>query len=232
MPSELTLQAPPGAVIRVTARSGSVTVTGEKKRNDIVVTGARRADVLDDGSVEIKARSGSVTVDCPAGSDVIIGAGSGSVELRGRLGHARVTVGSGSVAVEHVERLDARTGSGSFEVEECVGECRLKTGSGGIDVTRAGESDLATGSGTVSAELVDGGRVKAGSGNVDVGLAGAGRLDVKALSGSVTVTVPKRARPATSLMTLSGQVDCDCPDGDEGEIRVKTLSGGIRVVER
>jgi hypothetical protein len=55
---------------------------------------------------------------------------------------------------------------------------------------------------------------------------------VKALSGSVTVTVPKGARPATRLMTLSGQVDCDCPEGDEGDIRVKTLSGGIRVVER
>jgi DUF4097 and DUF4098 domain-containing protein YvlB len=232
MASELTLQAPPGATIRVTARSGSVTVTGEKKRKDIVVTGARRADVLDDGTVEIKAKSGSVIVDCPEGSDVIVGAASGSVELRGRLGYARVTVGSGSVSVEHVERLDARTGSGSFEVDECVGECRLKTGSGGIDVTRAGESDLATASGTVSAELVDGARVKAGSGNVDVGLASRGHLDVKAMSGSVTVTVPRGARPATRLKTLSGQVDCDCPEGDEGEIRVKTLSGGIRVVER
>src|SRR6266511_353712 len=112
MASELTLNAPPGGVIRVTARSGNVRVTGEE-RGDVVVTGARGAKVEDDGSVEVKSKSGSVKVRCPEGSDVIVGANSGSVELRGRLGYARVTVGSGSVVVDHVERLDARTGSGS-----------------------------------------------------------------------------------------------------------------------
>src|SRR5438034_1241142 len=186
MASDLTLQAPPGAVIRVTARSGSVTVTGED-RSDVVVTGAREAKVKDDGSIEVKSRSGSVSVRCPDGSDVIIGANSGRVELRGRLGDARVTVGSGSVVVDHVERLDARTGSGSFEIAECAGECRLKTGSGRIKVAQSGDADLATGSGAVAADRVDGAKVKAGSGNVEVGLVGSGRLDVKALSGDARV---------------------------------------------
>ena len=67
---------------------------------------------------------------------------------------------------------------------------------------------------------------------VEVGLVGSGRLDVKALSGSVTVSVPRGARPTTRLKALSGDVRCDCPDGGEGEIKVKTLSGNIRVVER
>lgn len=231
MASHLTLQAPPGAVIRVTARSGSVKVTGED-RSDIVVSGARDAEAKDDGEIEVKAKSGSVEVRCPEGSDVIVGANSGRVELRGRLGYARVTVGSGSVVVDHVERLDARTGSGSFEVTECAGECRLKTGSGGIKLVQSGEADLASGSGNVEAGLVEGARVKAGSGNVDVGLIGPGRLDIKAMSGSVTVTVPEGARPATRLKALSGNVRCECRVGGEGEIKVKTLSGNIRVVER
>src|SRR6266508_4423189 len=141
MASDLTLEAPPGAVIRVTARSGSVKVTGED-RADVVVTGARDAKVKDDGEIEVKAKSGSVEVRCPEGSDVIVGANSGRVELRGRLGYARVTVGSGSILVDQVERLDARTGSGSFDVTECAGECRLKTGSGSIRVGRAGNADL------------------------------------------------------------------------------------------
>jgi hypothetical protein len=34
------------------------------------------------------------------------------------------------------------------------------------------------------------------------------------------------------LKTLSGDVRCDCAAGHEGEIKVKTLSGNIRVVER
>ena len=74
--------------------------------------------------------------------------------------------------------------------------------------------------------------MKAGSGNVDIGLVGPGRLDIKALSGSVTVSVPRGARPATRLKALSGDVQCECPAGDDGEIKVKTLSGNIQVVER
>jgi hypothetical protein len=31
---------------------------------------------------------------------------------------------------------------------------------------------------------------------------------------------------------MSGKVQCDCDAGDDGEIRVKALSGSIRVVER
>jgi len=175
---------------------------------------------------------GSITVRCPEGSDVIIGDGRGDVELDGRLGRARVTVRSGSISVENVDRLDARTGSGSFEVSLCVGECRLKTGSGSIRVGRAGSADLATGSGTVAADLVDSAKVKAGSGNVDIGLAGVGNVDVKALSGSVMVTVPRGTRPATRLETLSGRVERDLEVGEEGEVRVKTLSGSIRLLER
>src|ERR671910_1883755 len=136
MASELTLETEPTPTVRITARSGSVEVTGEP-RADVTVKGARHAEVLADGSVEVKARSGSVKVRCPEGSGVIVGAGSGDVELLGRLGHARVTVGSGSISVEDVERLDARTASGSFDVGVCAGECRCKTASGGIRVTRA-----------------------------------------------------------------------------------------------
>src|SRR4029453_934551 len=98
------------------------------------------------------------------------------------------------VLVDHVEQLDARTGSGSFEVAECSGECRLKTGSGRIEVVQWGEAALASGSGAVEAELVDGAKVKAGSGNVDVGLVGPGRVDIKALSGSVTGSGPRGPR--------------------------------------
>ncbi len=54
MASELTLNAPPGGVVRVTARSGDVRVTGEE-RGDVVVSGARDAKVHDDGSIEVKS---------------------------------------------------------------------------------------------------------------------------------------------------------------------------------
>jgi DUF4097 and DUF4098 domain-containing protein YvlB len=229
MAREKIIAAPPGAVLRVTSRSGRVRVTGED-RADIVVEKGDEPSVGPDG-VEITG-SGKVAVRCPAGTDVVVGTGSGNVELNGRLGDARVTTGSGTIQVEEVRALDARTGSGDVEVEECGERCRLKTGSGKVRVGRAGEADLATGSGSVEAELVTGAHIKTGSGSVEVGLAQAGGVDVKAHSGSVTVSVPAGLRPATSLRASSGKVRCDCDEGEEGEIRVKVGSGSIAVVER
>jgi DUF4097 and DUF4098 domain-containing protein YvlB len=230
MPKKKTsVVAPRDAVLRITSRSGRVSVTGED-RSDIVVEKGDEPSVGPDG-VEITG-SGKVVVRCPAGTDVMVGTGSGDVELDGRLGDARVTTGSGDITVEEVRALDARTGSGDVEVEECGGRCRLKTGSGSVQVGRAGEADLATNSGSVEAELVAGARIKTGSGSVEVGLAEAGGVDVTAHSGSVTVSVPAGLRPATSLRSSSGKVRCDCDEGDDGEIRVKVGSGSIAVVER
>lgn len=229
MAREKAVPAPTGVVVRVTSRSGRVTVTGED-RADIVVEKGDEPSVGPDG-VEITG-SGKVVVRCPAGSDVVVGTGSGRVDLNGRLGDARVTTGSGTIRVEEVRAIDARTGSGDVAVETCAGRCRLKTSSGSVRVGRAGEADLATGSGSVEAELVTGAHIKTGSGSVEVGLAQAGGVDVKAHSGSVTVSVPAGLRPATSLRSSSGKVRCDCHEGDEGEIRVKVGSGSIAVVER
>src|SRR5919106_6021473 len=114
-------------LLRVTNRSGNVTVTGED-RADIVVDKGPEPEVEPDGSVKVSGRSGAIVVRCPAGTDVRAGTGSGNVVLRGRLGDARATTGSGKIEVEHVDRLDARTGSGSLMVEDCAGECRLHTG--------------------------------------------------------------------------------------------------------
>jgi DUF4097 and DUF4098 domain-containing protein YvlB len=228
---ERTFPASEHPVVRVTSRSGSVLVIGEH-RTDILVDGTERADVTADGTLEVSGGSSSVEVRCPGGSDVIVGSGSGGVELRGRLGDARVTVGSGSITVDEVERLDARTGSGSFTVAACGGECRLKTGSGSIHVGRAESADLATGSGSVEAELVGAAVIRSGSGDVDVGMSGPGRLDVKAHSGSVTISVPSGVRPAAVLKSASGAVHCNLPMGHDGELRVRTLSGSISVEER
>ncbi|HUF83717.1 MAG TPA: DUF4097 family beta strand repeat-containing protein [Acidimicrobiia bacterium] len=229
MPNEKSVVAPSGAVLRVTSRSGRVRVTGED-RTDILAEKGDAPSVGPDG-VEIKGLA-KVLVRCPAGTDVVVGTGSGDVELHGRLGDARVTTGSGTIRVEEVRALDARTRSGDVEVEECAESCRLKTGSGRVRVGRAGEADLATGSGSVEADLVTGARVKTGSGSVELGLAEAGGVDVKAHSGSVTISVPPGLRPATSLESSSGKVRCDCDEGDDGEIRVKVGSGSIAVVER
>ncbi|HEX6312596.1 MAG TPA: DUF4097 family beta strand repeat-containing protein [Acidimicrobiia bacterium] len=218
-------------LLRVTTRSGNITVIGED-RDDVVVDRGPEPEVGPDGAVTVTGRSGATVVRCPAGTDVRVGTGSGDVVLRGRLGDARATTGSGKIEAEHVERLDARTKSGSLTVEYCGGDCQLHTGSGSVRVGRAGDVDVGVGSGSVEAGEVTGGKVRASSGSVDVGLSGGGELEVRAHSGSVRVTVPEGMRPRTSLKSGSGAVRCDCETGKDGKVEVKTESGSIVVAPR
>ncbi len=217
------------ARIRVTNRSGDVVVTGET-RADVEVVGAAAATEAD-GTIAVNGKSGKIKIRVPEGSHVIVGTGSGDVELRGALGDARATTGSGSIEVDRVASLDARSGSGSLEVDDCAGRCSLQTGSGTVKVGRAGDAELVSGSGTVVARNVSGARVKAGSGSVEVGLTEAGDVDVQAHSGSVRVTVPAGCCPTTDLTTGSGTVRCDCDTGSDGRVRVVAGSGQIVVSE-
>ncbi len=221
---------PAAPTVSVTSRSGRITVTGEDRADILVERGGDNV-VREGDRVVVDGRSGRVELRCPAGTDVIVGTGSGKVELLGRLGDARVTTGSGAITVEQVERLDARTGSGSLQVDACDGACKCQTGSGSIRVGRAGEAELVTGSGRVTADLVDGAEVKAGSGRVDLGLRSAGNVGVQAHSGSVTVKVPAGVHPATRLKANSGRVVCECQEGTDGDISITTNSGSISVTE-
>jgi DUF4097 and DUF4098 domain-containing protein YvlB len=228
--AEATFPARGHAVVRVSSRSGAVTITGEERDTILVEKGDAHLDR--EGAVEVAGGSGRVAIRCPTGTDVLVGTGSGRVKLHGHLGDARITTGSGAITVEAVRTVDARTGSGSIEVDGCAGDCQLKTGSGKVRLGVAGEASIATGSGSVRADAVRGARVRAGSGSVVIGLTAAGPVDVEAHSGSVTLTVPAGLRPDAILRAGSGTVRCDCPPGVDCPIRVTTGSGGITVAER
>lgn len=215
--------------IRISNRSGAITVTGEA-RGDVEVVGAD-AGAEPDGTVAVDGRSGKIEVRAPEGSDVIVGTASGRIRLRGVLGDVRATTGSGSIDVDHVARLDARSRSGSLEVVRCDGPCSLHTTSGSVTVGQAGDADLVAGSGSVVARRVSGARVKAVSGSVEVGLDEPGDVEIQAHSGSVHVTVPVGCCPTTRLEARSGAVRCDCAAGDDGHIEVVARSGSIVVTE-
>ena len=107
------LVAPGRARVRVSTHSGRVTVTAEP-RDDIVVVRGKRGETTsaaDDVDVVLNASSSDVEVRCPVGTDVVVGSASGSVQLHGHLGAARVTTASGSIRVESVASADLRTHS-------------------------------------------------------------------------------------------------------------------------
>jgi len=226
-----TIELVPGTPLRVVAQSGNVTVTGEE-RDDVLVARPAKDVTTGPEGVEVSAKSGSVDVRCPYGTDVLVGARSGSVELRGTLGDVRITAESGDIEVERVLRLDARTASGSIDVGDCELECRCRVGSGHVRVIHAGSIDLTAASGSVEADAVGDAQVHAGSGSVTLGLTEVGSVAIDAHSGSVDVTVPAGCRPRTDLRATSGSVRCDCETGNDGLIQVTARSGAITVTER
>ena len=226
------------AELRISTRSGRIAVTAEERadiriesdaplRNDKIETDAT-------GLVSVSsARGGSGRLDirCPAGTDVVAGAVSGKVELRGRLGEVRVITVSGSIDVERAESLDARSISGSITVEHCSGRCRLQTKSGRVTCKIAGDAQLSTMSGKIELTEATGSvRAQSTSGKVQVATQGKGDVAVQTLSGAVTVAVPEGVRPAAKLRSMTGRPRCDCEEGDDVKISVQTMSGKIEVV--
>jgi DUF4097 and DUF4098 domain-containing protein YvlB len=218
--------APP-ARVTITARSGSILVrTGPGP--EIEARGAK-VHHEPDGSYRIESASSSMEVTCPDGTDLILGTSSGKVHLEGRLGDVRVTASSGSVHIEAARRIDVRAHSGTVEIGECEGDCHVVASSGRIQVDRAGRVDLNAMSGSVIAESVAGGRIKATSGKVSVGLDRAADLDVRGVSGSITVEVPHGVAPEMRLRTVSGRVRKDVDKGHDCVVSAHTVSGSITV---
>jgi len=215
--------------ISVATRSGRVSVVAAENGKLAVVGGD--VETGPDGSATITASRPSSTVEirCPAGCDVVVGTGSGVVELDGPLGEVHVTTSSGKIKVERAESADLRTRSGAIEVGECDGQCRVVTGSARVRIGRAGCADVSARSGSVSAENLGDGSVHTASGRVELGTSADGSVEVRTVSGSVRVKVPTGRCPTAVLHSHSGSVHCDCEQGADGRIDVATTSGTIRV---
>ena len=101
--------------------------------------------------------------------------------------------------------------------------------SGRIEIGSAGRVDIKGVSGTIVARSVAGGRVRTTSGRISVGLEGAADLDVRAVSSSIEVDVPRGVAPEMRLRTISGKVRKEVEKGHDCVISVHTVSGSITV---
>ncbi len=217
--------------LRISAVIGRVTVIAEA-RSDVVVDRGRAAETGADGAVEVRASrpSDSVDVRCPAGADVVVGTISGNVELRGHFGSVGVTSQSGSIRVTAVTEADLRTVSGVVELGECEGRCRVSTTSGKIKVGATGDADISTMSGTIDVDGAQGAaRVRAVSGAVRVASAARGPINVRTVSGRITISLPENVRPALRSSGL-GKLRNSFEAGDDVVIDIANVSGTVRLV--
>ena len=226
------------AELRISTRSGRIAVTAEERADIRIESDAPlrddRIEADATGLVSVSSArggSGRLEIRCPPGTDVVAGAVSGKVELRGQLGAVRVTTVSGSIEVERTESIDARSISGSITVEQCSGRCRLQTKSGRVTCRIAGDAQLSTMSGKIELYEATGSvRAQSTSGKVRVTTQGKGDVAVQTLSGAVTVEVPEGVRPAARLRSMTGRPRCDCEEGDDCQITVQSMTGKIEVV--
>src|SRR2546425_3473220 len=203
--------------IRVLTASGKVEVVGEERSDVEIEPDLRKIEFKDGGrTLEIKSKSKGVSVRCPIGIDISVGAISGGVRLRGQFGSVKVSGVSGSVDIDSASGdVDARSVSGSVSVNRCDGNCNLHSKSGSI---RIGFVQKAASAFTIS-------------GSVDIGTAGRDEVEAHTISGSVRVKIAPGRFPRVRLRSLSGRLRSDIAQGSDFEINAKTLSGSVESTE-
>ena len=182
-------------------------------------------------------------VTCPPGADLDIRTKSADLDARGEYGSVEV-----------------KTASGDVNVEQASGDIRVKTASGDVHVAKAdarveassasGDVQLGTVRGEVNVQLVSGDlhireaddSVTANTVSGDQRLEAVlkGRMELRAISGDISVGVRRGSRVFVDANTVSGSTSSelelsDAPqespsaDTDLVELFVKTVSGDVRI---
>jgi DUF4097 and DUF4098 domain-containing protein YvlB len=225
------IEVPSGSppTIRVSTRSGRVDVRALPGNTVTLETGGR-IEIGGDGRVLVTPDSSSkrVGITCPEASDLIVGTSSGSVDLTGRLGAVHVTTGSGTVRLAEATKADLRVASGRAEVGRCE-RLRVQAGSGDVSVQSAGDVEISAASGRVHIEDARQVKVRAASARVDVCVRG--DTAVQTISGKVRIAVAPGLSANVRCRSLSGKRRTECPEGNDLQVQVQTVSGDIEVVE-
>jgi len=203
----------------------------------------------DGGSVD-------VSVELPAGSELIVSAGVASVRATGTLGQTRLANGGGDVYLERTGSLRARSGFGEIEIEQVAGDADISTGSG---VARVGAIDgsatiknsngdswigVASGdlrvknaNGNITVDRADGTVVaKTANGDVRLGAVTRGTVVAETGRGGLEIGIPDGTAAYLDLHTSFGRVDSELeasgapePPKDTVEVRARTGFGDIWV---
>jgi len=199
-------------------------------RGDELVIEPDRTSAIRWSSVDLTIRLGEpgdirarlTSADLKATIDlrsVHVESASGDIVIGDVLADVTIHSASGDVRLGKVGgRLDAAAASGDVHSDTVAGGASVKSASGDILL------------GEASGDVV----IKSASGDVSVSRFDGSWLDVKSLSGDVTIGVTPGRRFEVEFQTLSGDVRTDFPvssggDGGTGRLNLKTVSGDIVV---
>ena len=229
-------------------QSGSTIRIGKNASWMKNVTIDYQVEVPHDTEIDSEVASGGITIDNVKGP-VKASSASGYVHVYRVERDATLNAASGSIDVSTIGGyLRISSASGDATIADVKGELRVSEASGSIHIKRPGDRvDASTASGSI--EVVDAEndiKVHAISGSIQVsGNPSANRFwDLKTVSGSVELRVPKNASFLLSAESTSGDIRTSIPVileeqskhalrahiGDAaGRVEVHTVSGSVSV---
>jgi len=182
-------------------------------------------------------------VSCPRGADLDVRTKSANLSARGDYGSTEVKTASGDVSVEHAGDLRVKTASGDVQADRVDGALEVHSASGDLHagtVARdvnvqlvSGDMFIRDAGGSVSANTV--------SGDQRLEAVTQGRMELRAISGDISVGIRQGARLFVDANTVSGSTSSEFELGDapagqpapEGgplvEVFAKTVSGDVRI---
>ena len=216
---------------------GHEVVVEAKSRHGIFISLSRGPDIRF-GGPDVRLR-----ITCPNGADLDVRTKSADLRARGEYG-----------------TVDIKTASGDTQIEKANGTTRIKTASGDVHIDDVASSldvqsvsgDLHVGAvhGDIRAQLVSGDvHVRDAGGSISTNTVSGdqrfegvqhGRIELKAISGDVTVGVRTGARVYVDANTVSGSTSSEFELSDTPaaapardtplvELFVKTVSGDVRI---
>ena len=201
---------------------------------------------LRDGEVRVR-------IVVPLGTDVDVTTASAPIRVRGLVGRATFKSASGSVEGDDAAgAVRAKSASGNIALGAVEGEVRAESASGDVRIGAAGRrAVITTISGTVelSAAAADlevkttSGRIGLGalhgnatvgtvSGNIRVDSQHRGRIQMRTVSGDVSVGIAEGVTLRVDVDSVSGRVRSEIPisDAPGGEEPSPTVSVAVRTV--
>ena len=247
-PLSLDVRIPVGTIeVRATDTTESrVSISGERDEEEITVElaprplGGHRLLVAYEprktfgwfgGLEDLRCR-----IEVPTGSHVEAESGSADLTVIGDVAALGFKSGSGALSFGDVAgSTAAKVASGDVEGGAVGGDLSVHSASGDVHVgSVGGATTVRTASGDTELGRVAGSvQVTTASGDVEIERAEAGRLNLKSVSGDVTVGVATGTRVWLDLGSTSGDAisELDGSDGGDAslEIRAASVSGDILV---
>jgi DUF4097 and DUF4098 domain-containing protein YvlB len=183
-------------------------------------------------------------VSCPHGAELDVRTKSADLQARGEYSTVDVKTASGDVSIDQVQ-IDARvkTASGDVHIDDVGGALNVNSASGDLHVsTIAGESNIQLVSGDVFIrEASDSITANTISGDQRIEAVFRGRMDLRAVSGDISVGIRRGSRVYVDANTVSGSTvsELDLSEAPSHqaspgetplvELFAKTVSGDVRI---